>query len=159
MGFTVFHRATRVAGPSTPAAYARPAVAVCYGRGGLHQVDALVLNVHATALLDQLAGDRADECELLYDPTAEKVGIRPWHIGRPANTMHPVVDTRWRTHNGPGGEDGERNAQLRALWPRKIEAPTFMGLWNLPEGGLVRPSGGWLHDGMVVFNPREVVTA
>lgn len=154
MGLTVFHKPTAPPALSASILYDRPMVAVCYARGGVNQVDALVFNASAAGLLGELGvGDPPAEVELYHDPSTNEVGVKPWSPDCPESTLHHVHPTRFV---GAGVADWTN--RMRTAWPLKVEAPQFMGTWHLPEVALYRPAPARLGPGMLIFNPRRVVT-
>lgn len=155
MGLTAYHRPSppRSLGASRPLPV--PAIAAFYAAGGHDQVDALVLNDLAARLLAQLAGSAAAGCEveLLHDPQNGELGITPWVMGRPLTTLHRVHPTRFR---GSGPAD-EYAAAVRAAWPVKVEAPQFMGCWQVPVISLARPAAVEVRGGALIFHPERLV--
>ncbi len=132
-------------------------MAVCYARSGFDQVDALILNAEAYRLLDTLdGGGQITEVELLHDPATGDVAVRAWRPHRPAATLHRVAGCRWGVPDGCGDET-EWTRDMRALWPCKIEAPLFLGTWDIPAATLRRPAFARVQAGMLVFNPLTPV--
>lgn len=160
MSFSVYHRPAPVPAPTR--VHPGPAVAVCYARFGLTPVDALVLNGPANDLLTQVAEDAGDcgpvcEVELLFDPVTGEVGIAPWWVTRPDRTRHEVTGCSWPAPDGPAGPDHYWSAAMRVAWPRKIAAPMFLGTWDVRQTTIGRPAAARIHDGMIVFNPRQAL--
>jgi len=154
MGMTVFHKPTAGRGVIETIVHDRPAVAIAYARGGASQVDAIVFNAAAAGLLGELgAGVPPAEVELLYDPSTSEVGIKLWSPDCPTSTCHPVHSTRFL-----GAGDPQWTERMRTLWPLKVECPAFLGTWHLPDVALYRPSPARMGAGMLIFNPRRLIT-
>lgn len=154
MGMTVFHIPGAGRGVIETIEHKMPAVAVSYARSGVAQSDALVFNAAAAGLLAELGlTPPPDEVELYYDPSTSEVGVKPWSPDCPENTLHQVHPTRFLGSGNPAWTD-----RMRSLWPLKVEAPAFLGTWHLPDVPLYRPSPARMGPGMLIFNPRKLVT-
>ncbi len=154
MGMTVYHIPTGGRGVIETIEHRLPVVAVSYARGGVAQVDALVFSAAACGLLGALGvAAPPAEVELYYDPATNEVGVKPWTTECPDSTLHQVHPTRFL-----GSGDPAWTARMRELWPLQIPAPAFMGTWHLPDVPLYRPSPARMGPGMLIFNPRKLVT-